>query len=58
MDADEFRSIIEEEALLLDRFGMVELAAKMRACTTLGEAVELHQEIDALLRVVRMARHE
>ena len=54
MDAEQFHAIIEEEAALLDRFGMTESAAKMRACTTMREAIELHQDIDALLRVAKM----
>lgn len=49
MDSTEFQARIEEEAALLDRFGMHECATKMRACTTLHEATELHEQIaDAL----------
>ena len=56
MDAKEFHAMIEEEAALLDRFNMTEAAAKMRACTTMREAIELHQDVEALLRVARMIK--
>lgn len=52
----ELRSAIEEEADLLERFGMTTLAAKMRACTTIEEATELHQDIEALSRFAAIAR--
>ena len=55
MDTAEFHAMIEEEAALLDRFGMTESAVKMRACTTMREAVDLHQDIEALMRVAKMA---
>lgn len=53
MDDTEFHAMIEEEAALLDGFGMHESATKMRACTTLRQATELHQEIEAVLRVAK-----
>lgn len=55
MDEETFHAMIEEEALILDRFGMTEGAARLRACTTLREAAEVHQDVEALIRVVKMA---
>lgn len=54
MDADEFHRAIEEEAVLLESFGLEECAAKMRACTSLSEATEVHRDIEAMLRVAQM----
>ena len=54
MNADEFHAMIEEEAALLDRFNMDSWAAKMRACTSLSEAIQVHEDVQAIIRVAGM----
>ena len=49
MTDEEFFAMIDQEAQLLERFGLTDAAERMRACTTLGAAVALHNEVmDAL----------
>ena len=54
MDDNEFFAMIEEEAVLLDRYGMTEFAKKMRACRSVREAAEVHQDVEAFLRMAKM----
>lgn len=54
----EFRAMIEEEAGLLDRFGMDSWAAKLRACTTMREAIKVHEDVQAIIRVAGMVSHD
>ena len=54
MDAAEFHAMIEEEATLLDRYGMESWAAKMRACSSIREAVQVHEDVQAIIRVAGM----
>lgn len=56
MDATTVAAIIEEEAALLERLTLPELAAKMRTCTTLAEAIELHRDIEGMVRVAQIVR--
>jgi len=58
MSDEEFHAMIEEEAALLDRYGLDTWAAKMRACTTIREAVKVHEDVQAIIRVAGMVSHE
>lgn len=58
MTNEEFRDMVEEEAALFDRFGMTALAERMRACTTLQQAVDVHKDAEALIRVAQIARRQ
>ena len=54
MDDAEFHAMIEEEAALLDRFHMDSWATKMRACTTMREAIQVHEDVQAIVHVAGM----
>ena len=46
--------MIEEEAAHLERFGMTETAERMRACRTLRQAIEVHNEVMDILTMARV----
>ena len=57
MNDEEFFAMIDQEAQLLEWFGLTEAAKRMRACTTLGAAVALHDVImDALTTARTLGR--
>ena len=52
MDPAELADILDEEACVLERLGMVVEAAEMRLCTSLREAISLYQDTAALRSVM------
>jgi hypothetical protein len=53
MTDEEFFAMIDQEAQLLERFGLTDAAERMRACTTLGAAVDLYDEVKDALATAR-----
>jgi hypothetical protein len=51
---EEFSAMIEEEAAHLERFGMTETAERMRACRTLRQAIEVHNDVMDVLTMARV----